>query len=140
MIDHEFCQFSSKLVFAGSMNIFRQYFVGDLNPCLKSSKELFQLLFFSHDMTWDVHIYIFFYFVTHHTENTFMHIGTFENSTAISIDHFTLFGNHIVIIDHVLTNVEVVSLNSCLSLFYETRNHATFKRHIFVHTDHLHDF
>ena len=69
-----------------------------------------------------------------------MHIGAFKNSTAVCIDHFTLFGDHVIIIDHVFTNIEVVSLDSGLCLFDETRNHTALERHIFVHTDHLHDF
>ena len=91
-------------------------------------------------MSGDVHVHIFFNFVMHHAEHTFMHISAFKNSTAVCIDHFTLFGDHVIIIDHVFTNIEVVSLDSGLRLFDETRNHAALKRHIFIHTDHLHDF
>jgi hypothetical protein len=69
-----------------------------------------------------------------------MHVGTFKHGTAVSIDHFTLFGNHIVVIDHIFTNIEVIALDSGLCLFDEARNHATLKRHIFIHTNHLHHF
>ena len=140
MVYHKLCQLAGKLVFAKGMNIFRQDLFGDLNPCFQDSEEPLQLLFFCNDMAWDVHIHYFFHFVTHHGEHTLMHIGAFEDGTAVSIDHFALLGNHIVILDHVFTNVEVVPLDPGLSLFNESRNHATLKGHIFVHTDHLHHF
>src|SRR5258708_15881587 len=91
-------------------------------------------------MAWNVHLHYSAHFVTHHSQHALVHIHAFKHGAAISIDHFTLLGNYIVIIDHVLTDIEVVSLNPGLCLFDEARNHAALKRHIFVHPNHLHHF
>ena len=69
-----------------------------------------------------------------------MHVGALKHCPAVSIDDFALLGDDIVIINHIFTNIEVVSLNLCLCLFDEARNHAALQRHVLFHTDHFHDF
>ena len=68
-----------------------------------------------------------------------MHIGTFKHSTAVRVYYFTLFGDDVVIIDHVVTNVEVVALNFGLCALNEVTDEAAFQRRVLFHTNALHD-
>ena len=80
------------------------------------------------------------YFGTHHAQDTLVHIIALKHRPAIGVDNLALLCDHIVIIDNVFTDIEVIAFNFCLRLFDELRDHATFQRHILFHADHLHDF
>src|SRR5579859_1485902 len=69
-----------------------------------------------------------------------MHIGALKHCPAVSIDYFALLGDNIVIINHVFTDVEVVSINLCLGLFDKARDHAAFQWHALFHPNHFHYF
>src|SRR5260370_34716485 len=67
-----------------------------------------------------------------------MQVLMFQRSAAIAVDYVALGGDHVVILDDVLADVEVETLHFGLRLLDHARRHGAFDRHVVVHAEAAH--
>src|ERR1700694_5570462 len=121
------------------MYILWQDILRDVYPDFQRVEKFRQFLFLGDDIAWNVHIDDALYFGAYHAQYALVHIGAFKHGAAVSIDDLALPGDHIVVIDHIFTEVEVLPFYPSLRLYYHARDHATFQRHILIHAREFHD-
>src|SRR5579885_527010 len=139
-LNSQFGQLSAEFIAAQGMQILGYDVIGDGEPGFERFEKVVDLLFLSDDVAGNVRVQQAFDFVANHVQDALMHVGAFKYGATVGVDDFALFGDHVVVFDHVLTQIEVVTFDAGLGLFDETRDHAIFERHVLVHTHHLHDF
>ncbi len=69
--------------------------------------------------------------VLHHPEDGGLHVFL-QDATALSVDHLSLLVDHVVVLEHVLPDVEVVTFHFDLGIGYGFGNHAVLDRHVLV--------
>src|SRR5581483_4918551 len=119
MVRDKLGQFVEQVIFAYRVNIFGQHFVGYLYPDFQGIEDMLQLLFLVDDVARDIRIDDAPHLGADHAKNALVQISAFKHGAAVGVDHFALFGDHVVIFDDIFTGIEVVAFNARLRLFNE---------------------
>ena len=69
-----------------------------------------------------------------HAQKGLAHVLAFQHLAPLLVDQFALLVHHIVIAQHVLSDLIVAAFNALLRVFDLFGQHAGFQRHIFFHT------
>src|SRR5713226_8873371 len=103
------------------MNVLRDHLTGYINPDLDDLIECFKLLLFTYDVARDAAIDDTSYLSANHRQDALVHVAVLQDSAAVTVDDFTLLGDHVVVLDDTLTNVEVVAFDACLCALDKAR-------------------
>ena len=77
-------------------------------------------------------------FRAHVVEDVRLQVGAFEDLAAFLVDDVALGVHHVVVLDDVLADVEVVALDLRLRRLDGARHHAALERHVVFHAELLH--
>src|SRR4030042_5347915 len=83
--------------------------------------------------------YQFFDFLSNHRQYVRLEVGAFKYFPSFIIDYLAVLIYHVVIINEVLADIEVVTLNLDLGIFYGFADHRMLDGRVFVEASPLHE-
>src|SRR5579883_1674627 len=139
VIEDQFDQFLLEVFAAHSMNVLRHHLLRHGNQLLQCGEELLKLLLFCDHRAGDEFVYQAAHLGAYHAQNALVQVGVFQHGPAVGVDHLALFSNHVIIVDDILTLIEVVAFDLRLRLFDDVGDQAVFQWHILFQPHALHN-